>query len=64
MLFDNTKIKVRRAFRNVKKDMSNLRQDHSNLKRSTNEWIIYLERNQKLLEQRMGYLERLLELKR
>lgn len=55
-LFRNQKLK--KAFRAVKFDMDTIESEHKALKLSTNEWVVFLDQENRYLQAKIRELER------
>lgn len=60
-LFRNKDNRLKQAFRAVKADMDFMDENHKSLKDSTNEWIIFLDQENRDLKMMVMELEKRLE---
>jgi hypothetical protein len=58
-LFVNKRLKT--AFKAIKTDMELVQENHDSLKGSTNEWIIFLDQENRALKMRVKELEKTLD---
>ena len=49
--------KLKKAFQAVKYDMESMEENHNALKQSVNEWIVFLDEENRQLKSRVIYLE-------
>ena len=58
-LFVDKKLKI--AFKAIKTDMELIQENHESLKGSTNEWIVFLDQENRQLKMRVKELEKRLD---
>jgi hypothetical protein len=58
-LFVDKKLKI--AFKAIKTDMELIQENHESLKGSTNEWIVFLDQENRALKMRVKELEKRLD---